>query len=131
MGKRGIIIGIVVVVLALAIIGIVAATNNSSYYYEVGQYLEQRESLGNKNVRVNGTLVQFTENDNAATIVIADINDSSKTITVYYDEPIPQTMRNKDEELEVVAEGKFDPARNMLVANQLIMKCASKYEPAT
>ena len=131
MGKRVTIIGIAVVVVAVVIMIVAFAGNNTSYYYEVSQYQDQIETLGNKNVRVHGDLAQMTEEGKTVTIVIADIDDASKTITASYSGPIPAQMRNQQDDMKVTAEGKYDFENNILMAKELIMECASKYEPAT
>jgi len=131
MGKRGTIIGIAVVVVALVIMIVAFAGNNTSYYYEVSQYYDQIETLGNKNVRVHGDLTQMTEEGKTVTITVADIDDASKTITVTYSGPVPAQMRNQQDDMKVTAEGKYDFDNKIFMAKELIMECASKYEPAT
>ena len=131
MGKRGTIIGIVVVVAAIAVMIVAFRGNHTSYYYEVAQYYDQIESLGSKNVRVHGDLAQMSEKGDTVTLTIADINDASKTITVTYSGPIPAQMRNQQDDMKVTAEGKYDFDNHILVAKEMIRECASKYEPAT
>ena len=131
MGKRGTILGIAVVVVAIAIMIVAFAGNNTSYYYEVSQYYDQIETLGSKNVRVHGDLLSMTEEGKTVTITIADINDASKTITATYSGPVPAQMRNQQDDMKVTAEGKYDFDKKIFTAKELIMECASKYEPAT
>ncbi|MBR6332745.1 MAG: cytochrome c maturation protein CcmE [Dehalococcoidales bacterium] len=131
MGKRGTIIGIIVVVAAIAIMIVAFAGNNTKYYYEVEQYYAQIDTLGNKNVKVHGDLLEMTEEGKTITITIADINDASKTITATYTGPVPAQMRNQQDDMKVTAEGKYDFDKKIFTAKELIMECASKYEPAT
>lgn|GEM_PF-1637940 len=131
MGKRGTIIGIIVVVAAIAIMIVAFAGNNTKYYYEVEQYYAQIDTLGNKNVKVHGDLLEMTEEGKTITITIADINDASKTIIATYTGPVPAQMRNQQDDMKVTAEGKYDFDKKIFTAKELIMECASKYEPAT
>ncbi len=132
MGKRGTIIGIIVVVAAIAIMIVAFAGNNTSYMYEVGQYYDEIETLGDKSVRVRGDYDHITEDlGNTIVFTITDITDPSLSLTISYTGPIRADMRNPQSEGIIEAKGKYDFDKKIFTAKELIMECASKYEPAT
>lgn len=129
MKTRNIVIGIVIVVLAIAVIGYaIFMSGDSSYYYEVSDYLQQEQSQQIKTTRVNGTLVSEERSGNSVSFVLADMNNPQDTLNVYYEGAIPDTFKIGN---EVVAGGKLDTTTNTFIATELIIKCASKYEPAS
>ncbi|MDV2990318.1 MAG: cytochrome c maturation protein CcmE [Dehalogenimonas sp.] len=129
MGKKKFVIGGLILFLAIGSLGWVGFMNSATYYYEVNDFLERQELLGDQSVRVNGTVVSGSvETANGGlgiTFTIRDVTLSSATIPVVYHGAVPDTFQP---DTDVVVEGKFS-ADGVFEATAIMTKCASKYEP--
>jgi cytochrome c-type biogenesis protein CcmE len=122
------IIGGIIVLLAAAMLGYVGFMGVGTYYYNVGEFLAKESTLGGQTVRVSGIL----EPDAAKTGLIwnCTLKDASSdaTLAVTYSGAVPDTFKVGQ---QVVVEGKYDTANGIFRGTSIIVKCASKYQPAT
>jgi cytochrome c-type biogenesis protein CcmE len=127
MKSKTIVISSVAVAFAIAVLGYAYFMGDNAYYYEVGDFLSQTVEQQMHNTKVNGTLLSEERDKNSVAFVLTDMNDESLVLNAYYEGSIPDTFKIGN---EVVAAGKYDPNTATFIANELIVKCSSKYEPA-
>jgi cytochrome c-type biogenesis protein CcmE len=119
-----------VVLLLLASVGavlfiILDSGEDAVFAYTVDQALEQRQSLVGKNFRVRGKVEEGSIEAKQGSLEMRfQINHEDKLMTVAYNKPLPDTFKAG---IEVIAEGELTP-EGVLVADQVIAKCPSKYE---
>ena len=118
------------VVVGLIIYLIVSAISSSgAYYREVGEVLDQKAALTEKNLRVSGNIVTESIQYDAATLnlnfKISDPKDASKQLAVYFHGVKPDQMDREGS--SAIVEGMM--AKDGVVkANNLLLKCPSRYE---
>jgi len=122
------IIGGIIVLLAAAVLGYVGFMGVGTYYYNVGEFLAKESTLGGQAIRVSGIL----EPDAAKTgltwnFTLKDAS-SDATLAVTYIGAVPDTFKVGQ---QIVVEGKYDTTRGVFEGTSIIVKCASKYQPAT
>jgi cytochrome c-type biogenesis protein CcmE len=78
-----------------------------------------------RNVQLAGFLGSTGEYDDEGrwTFLLEDSN--GEQVKVVYDQARPS---NFDQATSIVAIGRYDPARDVFVANDLLVKCPSKYQ---
>ena len=122
------IIGGIIVLLAAIVLGYVGFMGVGTYYYNVGEFLAKELTLGGQTVRVSGIL----EPDAAKTELIWNFTlkdaSSDATLAVIYSGAVPDTFKVGQ---QIVVEGKYDMAKGVFEGTSIIVKCASKYQPAT
>ena len=122
------IIGGIIVLLAAVVLGYVGFMGVGTYYYNVGEFLAKESTLGGQTIRVSGIL----EPDAAKTgltwnFTLKDAS-SDATLAVIYSGAVPDTFKVGQ---QIVVEGKYDTAKEVFEGTSIIVKCASKYQPAT
>lgn len=122
--KWKIIVAVLVVVLALSYLGYRGFVASSSYYYQVGEFLSQENSLGNQQVRISGTVAAGSIRQNGLDLKFI-ITDGEKELSVTYKGAVPDTFRASS---DVTVEGRLDSS-GTFIATTVLPKCASKYEP--
>lgn len=118
-------------VLAL-LVGVVAAAyiildgaNDAVFAYPVDKAVEMKGELTGKRFRVRGKVHEGSIKAKAGTLDTRfQVVANEKLMTVAYDKPLPDTFK---EGIEVIAEGELD-SNGVLVAENVIAKCPSKYE---
>jgi cytochrome c-type biogenesis protein CcmE len=119
-----------VVLLLLASVGavlfiILDSGEEAVFAYTVDQAVEQRGELVGKNFRVRGKVEEGSIKQKPGSLDMRfQINHQEKLMTIAYDKPLPDTFKPG---IEVIAEGKLGKD-GVLVADQVIAKCPSKYE---
>ena len=115
-------------VVVAAVIGVLIATSFSG---STSDYLSVTEvrALGpeqNRDSRVAGAIVpdsvEWSTRDLHLTF---EIIDDTGTLPISYHGPQPDMLVDA---VEAVAVGKYDPAAQVFEAEELLMKCPSKYE---
>lgn len=93
------------------------------YYMTVGEYLDRKSSYQGKTIKIAGKVKTGTLSKSGTqhTFVVEDLG---KELHVIFDGLVPDTFKEKS---EVVVEGIATPDQ-IFVANNLMAKCASKYE---
>ena len=116
--------GLVVVIVVVALIATSFSGSNSEYL-TIGEV----KALGpdqTQNSRVAGKIVSDSvEWDTAAFHLAFEIEDETGRLPISYNGPKPDMMADA---VEAVAIGKYDPASQVFTADELLMKCPSKYE---
>jgi len=116
--------GLVVVIVVVALIA-TSFSGSTSEYLTIGEV----KALGpdqTQNSRVAGKIVSDSvEWDTAAFHLAFEIEDETGRLPISYNGPKPDMMADA---VEAVAIGKYDPAKQVFTADELLMKCPSKYE---
>ena len=122
--KKFVIGGVVVV----AVIGVLIATSfsgSTSDYLTIAE-VRALEPEQNRDSRVSGEIVadsvEWSTRDMHLTF---EIEDDTGTLPISYHGPQPDMLVDA---VEAVAIGKYDPAARVFEAEELLMKCPSKYE---
>ncbi len=121
-----------VIVAAIAFLAFASFQANSMYYLTVPELKAQASTEGpafyDKMVRVSGPLHKESIDWNAKTMTLKfHINDGNDMFPVVFVGPVPDTMENGE---TVVVEGKYT-REGVFNASNILVKCPSKYEPAT
>ena len=101
----------------------------ATYYYTVSETIGQSSSLIGKNIRVAGKVVEGTlvkeDSSNNIIFVLVDNEDLTKRLNISYKGAVPDAFKEGN---EAVVEGKLSDT-NTFKAQQIIVKCPSKYVP--
>jgi len=122
------IIGGIIILLAAAVLGYVGFMGVGTYYYNVGEFLAKETTLGSQTVRVSGILQPDPVKQGLTwSFTLKDIS-SGESLPVTYSGAVPDTFKVGQ---QIVVEGKYDMAKEVFEGTSIIVKCASKYQPAT
>jgi len=95
------------------------------FAYTVDQAIGQKSDLVGKKFRVRGDVKEGTIIATPGTLDSRfDLIKNDEVITIAYDKPLPDTFKAG---MEVIAEGQMG-ADGVLMADNIIAKCPSKYE---
>ena len=115
-------------VVVAVVIGVLIATSfsgSTSDYVTVAEV----KALGSdqaRDSRVSGEIVaDSVEYRTSELLLTFQIMDDTGTLPISYHGPQPDMLVDA---VEAVAVGKYDPAAQVFVAQELLMKCPSKYE---
>ena len=118
------VLGIVFVAVAIGFV-VYDGLKSETYFYTVDQAVAQGEELPGQRVRVKGVVepgsIVGEKGHLGRTFRIAE---NGKSLAVTYDEALPDTFA---ESVEVVVQGEVDDD-NVLIANEVLVKCPSRYE---
>ncbi|MEM1348157.1 MAG: cytochrome c maturation protein CcmE [Myxococcota bacterium] len=118
---------IVAILCAAAFVGYILfdGFKSETYFYEVDQAVAQGASLIGKTVRIKGIVeegsVSGEEGSLGRQFALAE---RGKSLRISYDKALPDTFK---EGMEVVAQGTVNEDY-VLVANEVLVKCPSRYE---
>lgn len=105
---------------------ILDGADDAVFAYTVDQAVEIQPELAGKKFRVRGKVQNGTIETRPGTLDTRfQIVHNDELMTVSYDKPLPDTFK---EGIEVIAEGKLSQDGGVLVADNVIAKCPSKYE---
>ena len=118
-----------VVIAALTYLMYVGIQTGSMYYLSVSEFMVQKESFNGRKVRVNGELlvgsVRYDPKDLELRFILKD-EETGHTLPILYRGAPPDLL--EQEGVSVVAEGVYDEETGTFKADQLLVKCPSKYE---
>jgi len=118
-------IGGVVVVVVIGVLIATSFSGSTSDYLTVAQ----ARALGpdqNRDSRVAGAIVPDSVSWSTADLhLVFEIEDETGQLAVSYYGPQPDMLVDA---VEAVAIGRYDPATEVFEAEELLMKCPSKYE---
>ncbi len=125
-------VGIGVVLLAVAVLGYVGFMGVGTYYYNVGEFLAKESTLGGQTVRVSGIVDQNnppTKEGLTYRFTLLDVTNQNLKLAVVYNGATPPDTFKPGQ--QAVVEGKYDAASGIFKSTSIVVKCASKYQPAT
>ncbi|MBI2831573.1 MAG: cytochrome c maturation protein CcmE [Chloroflexi bacterium] len=123
--KRKFLIGGIIVALAVGYL-IFSSFGSATYFLTVSELLDRKDTIYGQNVRVGGQVVRESVVQESSGMVLKfEVSDGKVTVPVVYQGVVPDTFATSD---EVVVEGRFGES-GVFQADQLMPKCASKYEP--
>jgi cytochrome c-type biogenesis protein CcmE len=118
-------VGGAIIVLAVGYLVVSSIGGSTAYYLTVQEVKAQGPS--ERPVRVAGTVVAETIKWNTQELLLKfNIADDSGSLAVIYNGPRPDMLRDG---AEVVVEGRYIE-EGFFEANNLLLKCPSKYEEA-
>ena len=119
------IIGGAIIVLAVGYLIVSSIGSSTAYYLTVEEVRANGPS--EQTVRVAGTVVGETIEWNTKELMLRfNITDASGSLAVIYNGPRPDMLQD---EAEAIVEGRYIEGGS-LDANNLLLKCPSKYEGA-
>ena len=96
------------------------------YYVEVDEFLQQRDRDGARPVRINGTVLAGSiEMNRKENLLAFKLTNGKDNLSVQYRGAVPDLFAP---DANVVIEGK-SYENGVFVADSIITKCPSKYEP--
>jgi cytochrome c-type biogenesis protein CcmE len=119
------VIGGAVVVVVIGVLIATSFSGSTSDYLTIAE-VKALEPEQNRDSRVAGEIVpdsvEWSTRDLHLTF---EIEDGTGTLPISYHGPQPDMLVDA---VEAVVVGKYDPAADVFVADELLMKCPSKYE---
>ena len=117
--------GSLVIVATIIYLIYTGISQTSVYFLTVSELIDQKNTIPDEGVRVNGTVVPGSIDKDSSNLKVSfKITDSKKNLFVHYEGIIPDMFKDN---IEVVVEGTIDKNGN-LIANTLLTSCPSKYE---
>ncbi len=124
-GKWKFVLGGILILAAIAYVTISSFQSNAIYYLTLKELNAQRASLVNQPVRINAPLDKSTIQFDDKTLTLTfNLKDDNLVLPVVYKGVKPDTFEQGE---SVVAEGRLG-ADGTFQANQILVKCPSKYE---
>lgn len=118
-------IGGVVVVVVIGVLIATSFSGSTSDYLTVAQAKALRPDQM-RDSRVAGAIVPNSVNWSTSDLhLVFEIEDETGRLAVSYYGPQPDMLVDA---VEAVAIGKYDPSAELFEAEELLMKCPSKYE---
>ncbi len=124
--------GVLVVVAAVAFLIYRGISTTGAYYLTVAELKTSEVGRGlgaGEVVRVGGDVVPGTVTYDQRALVlefsIRDPDEPDQVLVARYEGPKPDAF---EPEIEVLLEGTFDRASNLFLAENLLVKCPSKYQ---
>ncbi len=115
------------VIVSLMVYGLTTA---KAYWLTVDEVQQQRGSLADKRLRVNGIVVDGSEQWDAEAVTlrfrIQDEESPNGQLEIVYYEPRPDNFQRA---ASVIVEGELTPG-GVFEADVLLLKCPSRYEEA-
>jgi len=116
--------------LAIAVLSYMAFKGAATYYYTVSEAIAQQTDLVDQNIRIAGKVgsgsVVKDSSTNAVKFVLVDSLDPTKNILILYKGALPDAFKEGN---DAVVEGRLSANDLSFNAQQIIVKCPSKYVP--
>ncbi len=121
-------IGMVVLIGALAYFAFMAFQSATVYYYTVSEMSEVGQTPDGRLVRVSGKLIpdSFSRGD-GTTVASFNLTDGTQVLQASHDGVLPELFFN--EHSEIILEGSHTPG-GVFQSQNVIVKCPSKYVAA-
>ena len=123
-GKLKFIIALLIIVTAVSYLVFSGVKDTMVYYLTINELKAKVPDVYNDRVRVSGTVVPGTIQNEVGKNLKFKITDGNDTINVSYRGIIPDIFADN---VEAVVEGKYN-ADNTFNADILLAKCPTKYE---
>jgi cytochrome c-type biogenesis protein CcmE len=125
-GTLKFVVGGFVVVAVIVVLIVTGFSGSTSDYVSIEQ--ARQTQPGDRAVRVVGEIVPDSVDWDARNLTLAfSIQDDTGILPIVYHGPQPDMLVDA---VEAVVVGRFDPAADAFEAEELLMKCPSKYEEA-
>ncbi len=119
--------GGIIILAVLAYVTFNSFQSNAVYYYTLKEFSAQQGKMVGQNVRINGPLDTSSIDTNQKTLELKfNLKDGDTVLPVVYHGVAPDTLKTGE---SVVAEGHLD-ASGVFMADNILVKCPSKYEQA-
>jgi cytochrome c-type biogenesis protein CcmE len=132
MSNKAVKIGLTIVVLALALAGLLAATlrEGTEYFKHVDEVLANPSAWQGKNLQLHGYVVRDSILRKRDSLeyrfkVTAKVGDGVRVVQAQYTGIVPDTFAD---DAEVVLKGKLEADGFHVAPNGVVAKCPSKYE---
>lgn len=123
--RKKYLIGGIILVTAMGFLIYNLLSDSLTYYYTPSELIEEGDSIYGKSIRISGNiLIDSVEWDSIKPELRFTITDDSANLPVIYADKMPH---NFEENKDVVIEGKYNSG-GIFHADDIMMKCASKYE---
>lgn len=123
--KKKYLIGGLILIAALIFLGYFSFMGGLTYYYEVGELLDETNSITGQTVRASGNVADDVVKDGLELrFTILDMSDSETSLPVVYSGAVPDTFKVGN---QVVVEGEY--TGGVFEAEAIIVKCGSKFIP--
>jgi cytochrome c-type biogenesis protein CcmE len=127
--KKSHIIGIIVI--AIAVFVIISTAGDASTYVSFEEAKALYESGNSKKVHIvgqlkkdeHGTIQGVEPGEDLLTVSFLMVDNNQQTGKVFYNKPMPPDLKQSE---QVVVVGRFKD--DVFMANQILLKCPSKYE---
>ncbi len=132
-GRKKFLIGGLIILVAIGSLGFMAFRGAATFYFKVSEISGKSSNFVNQNIRVEGqvatgSLEQVkTGAANLYKFTIVDDQDANSQLPVSYQGALPDTFKEGN---DAVVEGRINSS-GYFEAQQIIVKCPSKYAPAT
>jgi cytochrome c-type biogenesis protein CcmE len=118
-------IGGVVVAVVIGVLIVTSFSGSTSDYLTIAQ-VRALEADQARDSRVAGAIVPDSVQYSTRDIqLVFEISDETGTLAISYHGPQPDMLVDA---VEAVAIGRYDPETDVFEADELLMKCPSKYE---
>lgn len=119
-----------VIVVAIGALIYVGIKESGVYYMTIAELRSSGASKAGQGLRVSGNVVAGSIEDIAKELILKfKVKDEEGPddvfVNVFFNDVKPDSFK---EDVQVILEGKYDPAKNLLTATTLLVKCPSRYE---
>jgi cytochrome c-type biogenesis protein CcmE len=123
---RGLLVGGVILVLLAAVVAllIVQVQGSSLYYYNVDEAVAQRDSLGDRDIRIQGTVVGEPIEQGNEDALVFDLAFNGASVAVRHLGPEPPPLFDAD--VPAVLEGHFADDGSF-VSERIVIKHSEEY----
>lgn len=121
----------VILLIAMVFLVLAMTEKTSVLHFTPAELVADAEANNQQNIQVDGVISEGSSTWDAAnfklTFAVRD-RETTETVNVIYEKRLKPD--NFVDGGSVFVEGKYDSAKNLVVATKLTTKCASKYEGA-
>jgi cytochrome c-type biogenesis protein CcmE len=123
--KKKYLIGGIILIAAMGFLLYSLLSDSLTYYYTPSELIQEGDSIYDKSIRVSGKVVGSSVRwDPTTSELWFAITDESANLPVVYKGDAPH---NFEEDKDIVVEGEYT-YDGIFRADDIMMKCASKYE---
>jgi cytochrome c-type biogenesis protein CcmE len=121
-------IGGIIILIAAVVLGYIGFMGVGTYYYTVGEFRSQETELAGKSIRVSGIMQPDPVKEGLEWSFVIQDDVTGDTLEATYSGSVTETFKAGN---QIVVEGKYNSSSGIFEGDNIIVKCASKYEPET
>lgn len=122
--KKKYIIGAIILCIAAGYLIYLGFSSSTSYYVTVSEFYAQGTELYDTGLRIAGKIIEPINWDSDKVELSFTISEGGQTMPVVYAGVMPGNFQSDS---DILVEGSYDSS-GVFKADQLILKCPSKYE---